>query len=258
MKSINTASLVRLNKVALLLHLVQGVAMVALVQALGTSKSYDISALHLTYDEASKQLVPASTVIGNVNFAWLVASFLFMSALAHLVIVSSYRKRYVSELKEGLNRARWIEYSVSASTMMVAIALLSGMQDLASLLMVFGLVAVMNLCGLVMELVNRDRKTKSWVAFWVGCIAGIAPWLAFGTYVWAANSYSTNGVPGFVYGIYASIFVFFNCFAVNMYLQYKQIGRWKDYLYGERVYIWLSLIAKSALAWQVFGGVFQP
>jgi hypothetical protein len=66
------------------------------------------------------------------------------------------------------------------------------------------------------------------------------------------------GVPGFVYGIYASIFIFFNCFAINMYLQYKKIGKWQDYLYGEKVYIILSLVAKSALAWQVFGGVFQP
>ena len=142
--------------------------------------------------------------------------------------------------------------------MMVAIALLSGMQDAASLLMIFGLVAVMNLCGLVMELVNRGRDGMSWSAYWVGCIAGIVPWLAFGLYVWSANSYSLNGVPGFVYGIYASIFVFFNCFAINMYLQYKKVGKWRDYLFGERVYVWLSLIAKSALAWQVFGGIFQP
>ncbi|MDH5294973.1 MAG: hypothetical protein OEW91_14955, partial [Acidimicrobiia bacterium] len=32
------------------------------------------------------------------------------------------------------------------------------------------------------------------------------------------------------------------------------IGRWRDYLFGERFYILLSLVAKSALAWQVFGG----
>ena len=232
--------------------------MLALVAALGTNKTYDITTLFLTFNDTTKSLIPASQVLFSVNFAWLVASFLFMSALAHGIIISVYKRRYIDELALGLNRARWIEYSISASTMMVAIALLSGMQDIASLVMMFGLVAVMNLGGLVMELVNRNRQTVSWSAYWVGCIAGAIPWLAFGLYVWAANSYSLNGVPGFVYGIYASIFLFFNCFAINMYLQYKQIGKWQDYLYGERVYIWLSLVAKSALAWQVFGGVFQP
>lgn len=31
-------------------------------------------------------------------------------------------------------------------------------------------------------------------------------------------------------------------------------GRWQDYLFGEEVYIVLSLTAKSALAWQIFAG----
>ena len=58
--------------------------------------------------------------------------------------------------------------------------------------------------------------------------------------------------PGFVYGIFFSLFVLFNCFAVNQWLQYKQVGKWRDYLVGERVYVTLSLIAKSLLAWQIF------
>lgn len=258
MKKPTFSSLLRLNKIALILHAIQGVAMIWLVTTLDTSKSYDVTTLYLTFDESTKSLISASKTLFSINFAWLVASFLFMSALAHLIIVTLYKRRYTNELKQGVNRARWIEYSISASTMMVAIALLSGMQDIASLLMLFGLVAVMNLCGLVMEIVNRDRDDISWVSYWVGCIVGAIPWLAFGLYVWSATNYSLNGVPDFVYGIYASIFIFFNCFAINMYLQYKKYGKWKDYLYGEKVYIMLSLIAKSALAWQVFGGVFQP
>lgn len=49
-----------------------------------------------------------------------------------------------------------------------------------------------------------------------------------------------------------------NLFPVNMVLQYKKVGRWKDYLYGERGYIMLSLVAKSLLAWLVFAGTLQP
>jgi hypothetical protein len=43
-----------------------------------------------------------------------------------------------------------------------------------------------------------------------------------------------------------------------MFLQYKKIGPWKDYLFGERVYIILSLAAKTVLAWMIFSGVFAP
>ncbi len=251
-------SLIKLNKVALVLHLVQGIAMVWLVKAVGVDASYNITANYLSFNTMTESLEPASTVLFSINFAWLVASFMFMSALAHLSIVTWYKKTYVSDLAKGINKARWIEYSISASTMMVAIALLSGMQDLASLLMIFALVAGMNLMGLVMEVVNQGKKKPDWLSYIIGVGAGIVPWVAFGVYVWAANANSINGVPGFVYGIYASIFIFFNCFAINMYLQYKKIGKWADYLYGERVYIILSLLAKSALAWQVYAGVFQP
>ena len=257
-KVITIPSIIKLNSIAMWLHLAQGVAMVSLVSFLGTDASYSVTVNYLSFNEATQSLVPATKEIFSINFAWLVASFLFMSALAHLIIITKYRKKYIHDLKNGINRARWIEYSISASTMMVAIALLSGMSDIASLIMVFGLVAIMNLLGLVMEVVNANQKKVGWLSFIVGCIAGIVPWVAFGIYVWAANAYSINGVPGFVYGIYASIFIFFNCFAINMYLQYKKIGPWSNYLYGEKVYIILSLVAKSALAWQVFGGVFQP
>ena len=62
-------------------------------------------------------------------------------------------------------------------------------------------------------------------------------------------------MPGFVYGIIVSLFLFFNSFAVNMLLQYRQVGRWRNYLFGEKAYIVCSLVAKTALAWQVFANV---
>ena len=62
----------------------------------------------------------------------------------------------------------------------------------------------------------------------------------------------TGSVPAFVFGIFASLFVLFMSFAANMWLQYRRRGRWGSYLFGERVYLLLSLTAKSLLAWQVF------
>lgn len=65
-------------------------------------------------------------------------------------------------------------------------------------------------------------------------------------------------VPWFVWAIVGTYFVAFNTFPVNMVFQYKKIGKWKDYIYGERVYITLSLVAKSILAWLVLFGAMQP
>ena len=42
-----------------------------------------------------------------------------------------------------------------------------------------------------------------------------------------------------------------------MVLQYRKKGRYADYLFGEKVYIILSLTGKSTLAWLVFGGTYR-
>ena len=49
----------------------------------------------------------------------------------------------------------------------------------------------------------------------------------------------------------------FFSFAVNMALQYARIGRWRDYVHGEVVYIILSFTAKSLLAWLIFANVLR-
>ena len=141
--------------------------------------------------------------------------------------------------------------------MMVAISLLVGIYDLFSLIMIFSLTAIMNLMGLVMEVHNQTTDKTNWLSYWIGCFAGVIPWLAVAFYMWLGAD-NGSAAPTFVYWIFVSIFIFFSVFALNMVLQYKKIGPWKDYLYGERAYIILSLVAKSLLAWQVFFGTLRP
>jgi hypothetical protein len=114
----------------------------------------------------------------------------------------------------------------------------------------------MNLFGLLMEQINQYTKKTNWSAFIYGSIAGIAPWLVIILYAFGNSDF--DKVPWFVYAIFGSYFVFFNLFPINMILQYKKIGKWANYLYGEKWYIILSLCAKTVLAWLVFSGVMQP
>ncbi len=113
----------------------------------------------------------------------------------------------------------------------------------------------MILFGWLQELMNPPGRARTtMLPFWFGCLAGSAPWAAIVVNLIGASSNSTIEVPGFVYGIVISLFVFFMSFALNQWLQYRRIGKWASYGYGEKVYLVLSLVAKSALAWQVFGG----
>jgi len=256
-KKITIEGLRKFNFVMFGVFALQGTLMLLIAKQ---AVKFPITTSFLTFDTATQSLVSATDTIYNLPLAWLIIAFLFMSMTAHFIIATVWYRGYKRDLKSGMNRARWIEYSFSASTMILAIALLVGIYDLASLMMMFVLVMVMNLCGLVMEIHNQTTQKTNWLSYIVGCIAGLAPWVAIFIYFWASAVHSTSGnqIPTFVYWIFVSIFVFFNCFALNMFLQYKKWGPWKNYLYGERVYIILSLVAKTALAWQVFAGTLRP
>jgi hypothetical protein len=194
------------------------------------------------------------TTLFQVRFGWAVAAFLALAALDHLLMASpKVIGWYERQLGRGRNPARWIEYSVSASLMVVLIAMLTGITSAYALLAIAGVNASMILFGHLMERTNPDRDHVDWRPFWFGCIAGIVPWLAI-TLALVGAEVEYGGVPTFVVIIFVSLFVLFNSFAVNQALQYRRVGRWRSYLFGEGAYIALSLVAKTALAWQVFGG----
>lgn len=116
----------------------------------------------------------------------------------------------------------------------------------------------MNLFGIMFEYHNQYTNETNWISFIYGCIAGFIPWVVIFLYFYGALSSGDAKPPAFVYAIIPTIFVFFNIFAVNAFLQYKKVGKWKDYLFGEKVYIILSLLSKSALAWMIFAGTLAP
>ena len=243
------------------LHFLQGVA----ILWLSSNFALPVNSAFLKFDFASKKLAPFGQTLFELRIGPMVAIFLFLSALAHLLIsLPGINDWYNRNLGKGINYARWIEYAFSSSIMIVVIAILIGIYDIASLFLIFFLNATMILFGWMMELHNQTLRLCSgqaaktnWTAFYFGCIAGVATWAVIAIYLFGAGN-GENKAPNFVYWIYFSIFLFFNCFAVNQVLQYKKIGRWQYYLFGERVYIILSLVAKSLLAWQVFFGTLRP
>ena len=263
MKEITTEKLRRFNLIMGGLHLIQGIAMLFLatnvIQKIG-EVSPEISQFYLAFNPETRSLETASRVLFELPFGVMVASFLFISAIAHALvsIPKKLNEIYNADLVKGINKFRWFEYALSSSIMIVLIATLFGIYDIASLILIFIVNATMNLFGLVMEQLNvgRSKDNIEWGPFIWGSIAGVAPWIAILLYMFGTGNFGE--VPWFVWAIVGTYFVAFNTFPINMILQYKKVGKWADYLYGERVYIVLSLVAKSIIAWLVLFGAMQP
>jgi len=234
--------------VAAALHAVQA----AIVLALANGFSLPVTAHDLAGPPGTLPSDAVTLLDTPVGLA--VAGFLALSAVAHLVLASpQFFDRYRTGLLKHRNYFGWVEYSLSSSLMIVVIAQLVGISDVAALIALFGVNVSAIRFGWLKEK-YQEPGDGGWLPFIFGCVAAVVPWLAVVVYTIAPGSTSGAEPPAFVYAIIVSLFRFFNVFAVNQWLQYKQVGRWRDYLVGERADVTLSLVAKSALAWQIFAG----
>jgi len=235
--------------------LAQGVAM-WLISAVKDYK-LPVTTNYLKWNAALKFPSPVLEKVGDVHVGLIVASFLILSGLFLLGAATVWNKKYNEWISRGINLFRWMEYSITSSLMVIVIAMLCGVYDLSALILIFSLNACMILFGWVMEVHNQTTKKTDWTSYIFGCFAGLVPWVVMGLYFYNAILSSASAVPTFVYWIFWSLFVSFNIFAINMILQYKKVGKWKDYVYGEYAYITLSLVAKALLAWQVWSGTLR-
>ncbi|MHA7143042.1 MULTISPECIES: heliorhodopsin HeR [unclassified Arthrobacter] len=247
----------RINVVAGSLHLLQAVIFTIILAMLDNQVTFPVTADYLA-GPPGFPLPPERVELFAVNVGAGVVVFVALSALFHFAVASpAFFPRYEAGLRVQHNYFRWVEYSLSSSVMIWLIAQTTGITDIAALICLFAVNAAMIGFGALQEKYERPGS-GNFLPFILGSLAGIVPWIAILIYFLSIGSTSAAEPPAFVYGIIISLFLFFNIFAINQLLQYRQVGPWRDYLYGERAYIILSLIAKTALAWQVFSGAIIP
>jgi hypothetical protein len=247
-----------------ILQLINGLVILSLTFLLTWPKGTDIYTFYLQFAHVSSTNPaffgsPNPQVLFTViHLGLLLAAFPLISAFAHFMIAYPKNKTYNENLKKGMNPYRWYEYAFSSSIMIWVISTFVGIWDFWSLAMIFLLNALMIMFGYLMELVNQKTEKTNWSAFILGSVSGGFPWVVLFAYFTGDIISSQNNIPTFVYLIFVIYLVLFMSFAVNMVLQYRGVGRWKDYLYGERAYIVLSFVAKTLLVWLVFAGLFRP
>ncbi|MDD5622866.1 MAG: heliorhodopsin HeR, partial [Actinomycetota bacterium] len=155
----------KFNGVMAGLHFVQAMLMLVMGLVITNIKEFTLplNFNFMSFDFEKMELVLNSETIGNIPIGPLVAVFLFISAIAHfLIVLPKINKFYNSSLEKGINYFRWFEYALSSSVMIVIIAMLFGANDLATVVLIVGLNATMNLLGLMMELHNQTTRRTNW------------------------------------------------------------------------------------------------
>ncbi len=225
---------------------------------ISTDFDLPITASFPTQDPALTETLFPPEVLTEVTIGYGVAAFSLLSAAFHLLVATAARHTYRRAIAATQNPFRWIEYSLSSTLMIVLIVMLLGDYDIGALIGVAAANIAMILFGWLMERHNTPGAADiDWAPFVFGCIAGIAPWIVGTVYFAGSLGNAQEAVPTWVWALFISVFVMFNCFAVNQFLQYRGVGPWRSYVFGEGVYIVLSFVAKTLLIWQVYFGTVR-
>ena len=216
----------------------------------------------------------ATKEANTLNLFTLVIAFHLLSFVFQMFVAINYKKcsdrycgascsdrccqiNYVSNvLNRGVNSWRFIEYSISATIMLVSICIISGILDFTAILCVGLFTFVTQLLGLVSEILFQDgtsyddfSKFKStrnledrigknisdrrigkdaknqmrcmgWAVHFIGWITMLTAYLGILiTHFYISNGSSENSAPDFVQVAIWSVFIFYNLFGVTQVCQ---------------------------------------
>jgi heliorhodopsin len=251
------------NVILVALYAIEGGA----ILLLSSAHFVALNSLFATNDSLQTKLTgetvtaPAIHQLFTINLVGPVAAFIFISAITYLLSATIYRQKYDAWLKRGINPFRWIQYGLSGGIMLCVIGILSGVYDIASLLMIFVMTIIVAIFGYMLEARSQTRKQKtpilSRLESSILVLVGIMPWVVIGFYIVAANIFG-SGVAGYVYLIYLSTLVLFAAIAYNTCLTLIKKNNWSNYLYGERLHMMVSFVVQSLLALLIFIDVLHP
>ena len=214
-----------------------------------------------------------STSGGSIDLKYLIFSFFLLSALFQGVpscITKLWKQLIHSIENKGIQPYRWIEYSASASCLLLACAVVDGGIDLHYLILLFFTNAAIMFLGYIQEVYAfmyievkdsiRGNAFLFLLPHLVGWLAYIPLWATLLTKFILAWIHSDTPPPtlillAFVFNVIVFSSFGFVQFVEMMYIYSFPKSRRKYALRAELAYTILSFTAKTLTAWFFYGGV---
>lgn len=203
------------NAVLFFLHLANCTAIIICIFTVGNNTQVPVTITTLTGRPGYGGY--NSTQLYTMNPQWLSVTFAAICFIAHLIYwrLNDY---YETLIRGQNNFLRWMEYSLSASIMLVQIAMLTGTTELTSLLNVFGTMFATIWFGQFTEEKYREsQRTKRWIAFALGSIVTLFPWVGiFLTFGFSSAAASNSFVIAIIFGQFSMFMLFAVISVINI------------------------------------------
>lgn len=214
-----------------------------------------LSTSYLTTDtlasaaKGSPVLVQGSAQIMSLNMHYILTAIFIILALAQ-AMAALLARRKLSRKKQGLIKlAIRVGYAVAAAGIISVLAVLAGIYDIVTLLLIYVLVFIMCRTAQSASLVLNQSRPY----FKIAVLAAATQLVVIGLYILSAQLYA-YGTSMIVYSAYVTLGVTLAAFGVLIYARRKWVGFWNHGAYSEPTIIALALVTLSALGWQLFVG----
>ena len=203
-------------------------------------------------------LAPAVRELFSLNLVYVVAALLLVPIVVHALVATVRRERYGASIQKGKNTWRWTGVAIKSSLMLIILALLAGMTDVASLLLLTAVATSVFVCGLAVEAYDVYKPASSRVAAVLGVAAAAVALLGVGLYLLASAVFGSASVPGYLWLLFGLTAAWFASMIANTHLVNSKVGKWANYIYGEVWHLALSFVATTVFVWVVFIAVLKP
>lgn len=192
--------------------------------------------------------------VGERDITGLIVSFFVITASFHLLYALNPGNIYLDAVKNGNNWMRWVEYSLSATIMLIIIGLLSGVKDIQNYFVLITSAFAIMWTGQWFE---SSSGSMRWVPIIIGFVllAGVFS-VIFKSFSDRLKEAKDAGfkVPSWLYAVVIVLFIFYASFG---FVPVAQILFKGDYRKYEYTYLTLSLVSKATLGLLVAIGFGQ-
>jgi len=195
------------------------------------------------------------------TIAWILVGFTAITAVIHGIYALNL-PFYVRAVARGNNWVRWLEYSVTATLMIVAIALLSGVSELDALILIAVCSSGTMLLGDTTERAliagSKSAAVSATITGWILLIGAFSVIIRCFFRSINREDPDTPEPPAIVQYIVFVMFGLFSCFGGIQLFRNVIPNKISPARYNrntEALYSIFSMIAKSALVLMVYGGL---
>lgn len=244
----------KLNIVFAVGYLAQGL----LLLIFGGKFSIAVISGYLTHDTllSSKDhnvLTSGVSELFGLDIKIFLVVMLALSALLHILFLTVYRKKYEAKLAKGNNSYTWLLLVVVNCYVLVAMALINGINELSSLL----LMVTVSLFSIIFGAISifGSIKDNNWLGKCLRVctlLAVVIPWIVIAISMLGSLTLGGINLPGYLYVINISVLAIQALIIKNICLQKKAKGKWSNFMYGEKLTYALIFVLQTAMVWQIF------